>query len=76
VRGLDGSALPLVLVQVRSHYLAQVGPEAARNEALAVCGALGDIADSETVSRIDLAVDFASDRSEELIERRESARFS
>jgi hypothetical protein len=58
-------------VQVRAHYLAKVGPVAARDEALSFCHALGETAGSETVSRIDLTVDFASDGAEDAIERKD-----
>lgn len=69
VRSGDGSALPLAFVQVRSHYLVQVGATAAKDEAFAFLSSLGELHGFETVSRIDLAVDFPSSGAEERIQR-------
>jgi hypothetical protein len=59
--GRNAKSVPLALVQVRSEYLGQVGPVAAREEVRTMLSEIGQIEGAETVSRIDLTVDFWSE---------------
>lgn len=56
----SAGGLPVAYCQIRSHYLCHVGAEVATAELRSVLEALAEIESDETVSRIDLAVDFVS----------------
>lgn len=50
--------LPMAYVKVSAEYLAFLGPEAVLDELKSLLAELGELAGSNTVSRVDLAVDF------------------
>jgi hypothetical protein len=60
--GSGSSSLPLAYCQPRNVHLLRVGPAGASAELRALLAELGEVTGPETVSRIDLAVDFVSDR--------------
>lgn len=55
-------SLPLAYCQVRNSHLMSVGAVAARADLLLLLAELGQVTGPETVSRVDLAVDFVSDQ--------------
>ena len=57
----SGGTLPFAYCQIRSEYLVQVGPRRAVSELRRLLDEIADISRDATVSRIDLAVDFATD---------------
>ncbi len=59
--GPDNNSFPLAYCQVRNCHLMRVGPVEARSELAALLSDLGNITGPETVSRVDLAIDFVSD---------------
>jgi hypothetical protein len=54
-------SLPMAYVQVSSHFLSAVTPEAAESHLRRILDQLGDVEPITNVSRIDLFVDFLSD---------------
>jgi hypothetical protein len=54
-------SLPMAYVQISSHFLSAVTPEAAEDHLRKVLDQLGDMGSTTNVSRIDLFVDFLSD---------------
>jgi len=64
------SSLPFAYCQVRNSHVIRVGPRAALADVQRVLEELGSVDGGETVSRVDLAVDFASDESMETRRRR------
>lgn len=55
-------SLPLAFCQIRNRHLMSVGAVSARADLLALLAELGQVTGPETVSRVDLAVDFVSDQ--------------
>lgn len=55
------NSLPLAYVQVSSHFLTAVTPEAAEEHLRKILDQLGDVEYTTNVSRIDMFVDFISD---------------
>ena len=69
VLSCSGSSLPFIYAQVRSEYLWHVGPEAVRDEFLALASCLGEVQSEEIVSRVDPFVDFRTSANVEAILR-------
>ena len=57
----SAGVLPLALVQVRSEYLASVGPEEAVRTVTALIEDMGEVQGPPKISRIDLFADFSTD---------------
>jgi hypothetical protein len=55
------TTLPFAFCQFRNSYLLHVGPSAAVRSLVLVLQELGQVTGGETVSRVDLAVDFVTD---------------
>jgi len=60
--GPSNKSFPLAYCQVRNSHLMRVGPVAARTDLRELLSELGQVTGPETVSRVDLAVDFVSDQ--------------
>jgi hypothetical protein len=60
--GSSNTSLPFAYCQPRNAHLLRVGPEGARSELRRLLSEIGQVTGPETVSRVDLAVDFVGDR--------------